>query len=142
MKKLLPIIKISFFVPIFGTGEKRFQPVYVDGVAKAIENIIQFKLKGNYTFELVGTEVFTYRSFYSYLFECLEVKRYLFKIPFLLAKLGVFIIERTPIELISLEQLKLFNKNNLPSNIYKKFSDLDVKPQDIRKIVNNFIMKK
>ena len=142
LKKLLPIIKISFFVPIFGSGEKKFQPVYVGDVAKAVENIIQSRLKGNHTFELVGTEIFTYRSFYTYLFKCLKVKRYLFPIPFFLAKLGVFIIEKMQIELISLEQLELFNNNSLPSNIYKKFSDLNIKPQDVRKIVNNFIIKK
>ena len=60
LKKLLPIIKFSFIVPIFDNGEKKFQPVYVDDIAKAIENIIQSKLKGNHTFELVGTEVFIY----------------------------------------------------------------------------------
>ena len=65
----------------------------------------------------------------------------MFRIPFFIAKLGVFIIERMSIELVSTEQLELYDSNSLLSNIDKKLIDLDIKPPDIRKTVNNYIKK-
>ena len=58
---------MSWFVPLFGSGDAKLQPVFVDDVAKAIETIIINKLIGNHIFELVGPEVFTYRNLYLHL---------------------------------------------------------------------------
>ena len=49
---------------MFGTGEAKLQPVSVDDVANAIEIILEQGVKGNHTYELVGPEIFTYKSFY------------------------------------------------------------------------------
>lgn len=141
LQRLLPIIKISFFVPIISDGKSRLQPVYIDDVAKAVEKIIFIKLKGHHIFELVGSDVFSYRSLYLYLIECLKVKRFLFPLPFFLAKIAVFIIEKTPINLLTIEQLMLFKEENLPSNIDKNFKYLGIEPQNIREIIKIYFKK-
>ena len=41
LKKILPLFKYSIFIPLFGTGNAKFQPVYIDDIAKAIEKVIQ-----------------------------------------------------------------------------------------------------
>ena len=46
LEKLIPIFKFSFFVPLFGSGNTKFQPVYVDDIAKAIDNILDNQIKG------------------------------------------------------------------------------------------------
>ena len=45
------------------------------------------------------------------------------------------------INLINLEQLYLFQNDNLPTNTKKKFSDLNIKPQDLREIIKKNIQK-
>jgi len=142
LKKLLPIFKISVFIPLFGSGEFEFEPVYVDDVAKAVEKIIISKLRGPHIYELTGAQPFTYKSFYLHIARCLDVKRFYIPIPFFLAKAGVAILEKTPINIITREQLNLFQSNNLPSNIDKKFDDLGITPQDIREIIKISIDKK
>ena len=141
LQRLLSIIKISFFVPIISDGKSRLQPVYIDDVAKAVEKIIFIKLKGHHIFELVGSDVFSYRSLYLYLIECLKVKRFLFPLPFFLANIAVFIIEKTPINLLTIEQLMLFKEENLPSNIDKNFKYLGIEPQNIREIIKIYFKK-
>ena len=41
LKRLLPIFKMSFFVPLFGDGTIKFQPVFIDDVSLAVEKIIK-----------------------------------------------------------------------------------------------------
>jgi len=141
LRRLLSIIKISFFVPIFGKGKSKLQPVYVDDVAKAVEQIISSKLKGCHIFELVGSEIFTYRSFYLYLIKCLKVKRFLISVPFIFAKIIVLFIEKVPISLLTMEQLLLLKKDNLPSNIDKNFNYLGIELKNIRQIIQIYIKK-
>ena len=82
LKKLLPIFKISVFIPLFGSGEFKFEPVYVDDVAKAVEKIIISKLRGSHIYELTGAQPFTYKSFYLHIARCLDVKRFYIAITF------------------------------------------------------------
>ena len=141
LKSLLPLFKKSFFIPLFGNGLSKFQPVFVDDVSMAIKNIIDFNLSGQNTFEFVGPEIFTYRDFYNFLSECIHKKRVLVSIPFQIAKIVVSIIEKTPFSPINSEQLKLFERDNVFSNSHKKLEDLKIKPQDLREIIKKIIDK-
>ena len=62
LKKLVPIFKASFFVPLFGDGLTRFQPVFIDDVSLATEIIIDRSLKGINIFELGGPRIITYKD--------------------------------------------------------------------------------
>ena len=37
---LLFLFKLSFFIPLFGDGKSRFQPVFIDDVISSIDRII------------------------------------------------------------------------------------------------------
>jgi len=134
LKTLISLFKISFFVPLFGNGESKFQPVFIDDVSLAVNNIIEKSFLGNQIFEFVGNETFTYKKFYNLILTSSRLKRIFIKIL-------VSIIEKTPLSPINREQLKLFEKDNIASNIYKKFSDLDINPQDLRGIIKKIVKK-
>ena len=58
ISRLLPIFKFSLFVPIFGNGEAKIQPTYVDDVAYAVERlVIKNRIDCN-IYELGGNELF------------------------------------------------------------------------------------
>ena len=97
---------------------------------------------GKHTFELVGPEIFTYKDFYNYLSVCLDCKRFLVPVPFWIVKIGISILEKTLICPINSEQLKLFERDNVSSNRYKKFSDLSIEPQNISEKIKKIIKKK
>ena len=139
MKGLLPLFKKSFFIPLFGNGLSKFQPVFIDDVSVAIYKIIETNLLKNHLFEFVGPNIFTYKEFYNYLASCLGKKRVLVPIPFNLIKLGVGILQRTPLSPLNLEQLKLFETDNIASNNYKDLGDLKIKPQDLKEIIKKII---
>ncbi len=141
MKALLPLFKISFFIPLFGSGKAKFQPVFIDDISIAVNKIIIKSIMGKHTFELVGPEIFTYKDFYNYLAVCLDCKRFLVPVPLWIVKIGISILEKTPICPINSEQLKLFERDNVSSNRYKKFSDLSIEPQNISEKIKKIIEK-
>ena len=140
LKALLPLFKTSFFIPLFGNGLSKFQPVFVDDVSIAVNKIIKNNLWDKNIYELIGPNVFTYKEFYNFLASCMNKTRVLVPIPINIVKIAVSILEKTPISPLNSEQLKLFCSDNIASN-NKNLYDLGIKPQDLKEIIKNIIKK-
>ena len=141
LSKLIPIFKISFFIPIFGKGSSKFQPVYIDDVSLVIEKIILNELKGNHIFELTGSNIVNYKDFYSFLIKTMKKKRIFITIPMFLARILVYFAEKLFFSPINSEQLLLFESDNLKQNIDKDFSYFSIYPQDIYIIIKKILKK-
>ena len=139
LKRLLPIFKASFFVPLFGDGSTKFQPVFIDDVSLAVEKIINDNVEGQNIYELAGPRVISYREFYNYISKCLNKTRVLVPTPLNLIKPFISIAEKTPFSPLTSEQLLLFKKDNIAQNIHNSFKDLDISPQDTLQITKNII---
>ena len=80
LSNLLPIFKMSFFIPLFGDGSKKFQPVLIDDVSrisysKTIEERQQLDKQ---LFELGRSRYFyLYRDFYNLISDAMNKKRVL-----------------------------------------------------------------
>ena len=68
LRELLRLFKISFFIPLFGNGKSKLQPIFIDDVSLAINKIVEDTLLGNHIFEFVGAEIFTYLRNYIIIF--------------------------------------------------------------------------
>ena len=139
LKRLLPIFKASFFVPLFGDGSTKFQPVFIDDVSLAVEKIITDNIEGQGIYELAGPRVISYKEFYNYISKCLNKTRVLVPTPLNLIKPIISIAEKTPFSPLTSEQLLLFEKDNIIQNIDKSFKDLEISPQDTFQITKNII---
>ena len=139
LKRLLPIFKTSFFVPLFGNGSIKFQPVFIDDVSLAIENIINNNIKGKNIYELAGPHIISYKAFYNHIAQCLKKTRVFVPVPLNLIKPLIGIAEKTPFSPLTSEQLLLFEKDNIAQNIDKSFKNLNINPQDTLQIVKNII---
>ena len=141
LKKLIPLFKLSPIIPIFGNGNAKLQPVFVNDVVKAVETIIAKNNLESKIYELYGTDTFTYKFLYRYLAKSLGLSRIFLPFPFFLAKILVYLIQKISKKLITLEQLKLFEYDNLPSNKTGTFRDLDIKPQNILQTIKIIVEK-
>ncbi len=139
LKRLLPIFKTSFFIPLFGNGSIKFQPVFIDDVSLAIENIINNNIKGKNIYELAGPHIISYKAFYNHIAQCLKKTRVFVPVPLNLIKPLIGIAEKTPFSPLTSEQLLLFEKDNIAQNIDKSFKNLNINPQDTLQIVKNII---
>ena len=80
---LLSIFKMSYFIPLFGNGRSKFQPVFIDDLSLLVEKIVKDCLIGNHIFEAVGPNILNYRELYDL------VERYLYD------RWADFYVERT-----------------------------------------------
>ena len=141
IKKLVSAFKMFFFVPQFGNGKSKIQPVFVDDISIAIDKILTESSKSNHIFELVGNEIYTYKELYSLIASYMSVYRIFVPIPYILAEIVVSLLEKTLISPLNSEQLKLFKNDNIASNIDKSFLDLNIQPQDVREIIKRIVEK-
>ncbi len=139
LRRLLPIFKFSFFVPLFGDGLIKFQPVFIDDVSLAVEKIVNDNVKGKNIYELAGPRILSYKHFYSYISKCLNKTRVLVPVPLNLIKPLIRIAENTPFSPLTSEQLLLFEKDNILQNVDKSFKDLNINPQDTLQIAKKII---
>ncbi len=139
LKRLLQIFKISFFVPLFGDGLIKFQPVFIDDVSLAVEKIINEKIKGKNIYELGGPRILSYKDFYNHISKFLNKTRVLVPVPLNLIKPLIKIAEKTPFSPLTSEQLLLFEKDNIVQNVDKTFKDLEINPQDTLQITKKII---
>ena len=75
---------ISPFIPVVGP-ETKFQPVYVDDVARVVSLLVETNQKKKYL-DLGGDETYTFKELIKLLLAEIERKRLILKIPFSLAK--------------------------------------------------------
>ena len=131
LSALLPIFKMSFFIPLFGDGSKKFQPVLIEDIVDFVSNLIELPISDERLFELGGPDVFTYREFYTLISELMNKKRVLVPVPMPIIKPIVGIGEKTPFSPINLEQLSLFDSDNILNNDKKGFDYLKMLPRKI-----------
>lgn len=109
------IVRIAPFVPLFGGGKTRFQPVYVGDVAEAMVAALQGKAKSDAIYELGGPEVLSLRQVFEMIMAYSHRQRGFISVPFWLAKLKTFFIQFLPFAPVTLDQLRQLQVDNLVS---------------------------
>ena len=131
LSNLLPIFKMSFFIPLFGNGSKKFQPVLIDDVVEFISKAIETNKIDKQLFELAGPEIFTYKEFYSQIADVLNKKRVFVPTPMLIMKPVVGLGEKLPFFPINSEQLSLFETDNILKNKESGFDYFAISPKKV-----------
>ena len=131
LSSLLSLFKISFFIPLFGDGSRKFQPVLIEDIVEFLSKAILQTTIEKRVFELGGPEVFTYKEFYSVIVENMNKKKVFVPIPMLIAKLLVRIGEKIPFFPINSEQLSLFNTDNVLQNNTPGFNYFRILPKNV-----------
>ncbi len=141
LTSLLKIFKKSFFIPIFSKGISKFQPVFIEDVSQFVETIILKKIKGNHLFELGGPNIITYREFYKHISKSLGKKKLFINFPISFSKILFSILEKISLSPIKVEQLSLFERDNVVRGLDKEFKYFSIKPQDTLEIVRKISIK-
>ena len=131
LSNLLPIFKMSFFIPLFGDGSKKFQPVLIDDVVEFVSKTIEESNNDKQLFELAGPDIFTYKEFYNLIADAMNKKRVLVPTPMPIMKPVVGIGEKLPFFPINSEQLSLFETDNTLSGKESGFDFHKISPKRV-----------
>ncbi|KIP10139.1 hypothetical protein PHLGIDRAFT_273946 [Phlebiopsis gigantea 11061_1 CR5-6] len=114
LSKVLPVM------PVFGGGKSRFQPVYVEDVARLVEIIsrrdiaLRSAVDGK-TIEVGGPDVFSYREIMELVLRYTNRKRPIVSVPYGIGTMQGFFLERLPTNMFTLTraQVEQLKKDNI-----------------------------
>jgi uncharacterized protein YbjT (DUF2867 family) len=117
-------------VPLFGRGETRLQPAFVNDVAAAIVRLLESDAEGGVV-ELGGAKVYTYRQAVELVARHLQRKRLHVPWPFPLWHLTVTGLGMLPNPPLTRDQLILMQRDNVvsASGGVRRFADLGIEPK-------------
>ncbi len=111
---VLPIflrqVRLAPLTPVIGSGEERFQPIWVEDVAAFFAQAVDAPAAANRTFEIGGPEVVDWNTFYARVKKVLGIRRGTMHVPVGLARLGAAVIERLPKAPITRDQLTMLTE--------------------------------
>ncbi|PIL21631.1 3-beta-hydroxy-delta(5)-steroid dehydrogenase [Puniceibacterium antarcticum] len=139
MSQLGPIL------PVVG-ADTRFQPVYVDDVAKAAVMAVKGEAAPG-VYELGGPEVETFRDLMAHMLDVIQRRKLVLNIPFPLAALmgaGFDLLETATLGLVSntmitRDQVRNLRRDNVVSDGAKGFADLGISPTALESVLPEYL---
>lgn len=126
---LLPV------VPLFGDGQTRLQPVYVEDVADAVAACLRDASTAGVTYELGGAEVHTYREILEKILRHRGRRRGLLPVPFALWDMLSSILSVLPTPPITGAQIALMRQDNVVRPGAAGFRDLGIAPGALHELL-------
>jgi len=133
--------QMSPFLPLIDGGDTRFQPVYVDDVARAAILGLTHKETAGRTYELGGPDVYTFRELLEYLLEVLHRRRLLLSLPANIAKVQARFMELLPKPPLTRDQIALLASDNVVSPDALGFAELGIEPTPLEIIVPSYVQR-
>ena len=118
--------KISPFLPVISRSTK-FQPVFVEDVAKAIIKLLKYKKYKNNIYELAGDTIYSFEELLKILLEIKNIKRLLVPLNPKLMMIPAFFLQNLPKPPFTVDQMKLLKTDNILKNGLPGLKDLGIK---------------
>lgn len=116
-------------IPLFGQGETRLQPVFVDDVAKAVVKILVGVGGKRKVFELGGAGIYTYREIVAMVLAHLGRERRLVPVPFPAWHALAMMMKILPHPPLTTDQVSLMERDNVVGMSFGKFAELGIEPR-------------
>jgi len=127
MLPMLPVIQ----------PETRFQPVWVEDVARVFVQSIGNRHVHEQTYELAGPKIYSFMDLMTLLMATLQRKRLLLSVPNIFAKLLATISRLLPTPLLTADQLLLLQHDNVATG--ESFPSQFGQPASLESILPNYI---
>jgi uncharacterized protein YbjT (DUF2867 family) len=136
---ILKLLKRLPVFPMFGNGQMRLQPVYVEDVGQAIANIMQWEQTGSTTFECGGPRVYSYEEILRGVATAAGIKPILFPVP--LAAWGALarISELLPSPPITRNQVELMQIDSVSMPELPGLEALGIRPHSVEEILDDIL---
>ncbi|MDX2112182.1 MAG: complex I NDUFA9 subunit family protein [Alphaproteobacteria bacterium] len=128
-------------LPLIGGGKTRFQPVYVDDVAAAVEASLNDETTMGETYELGGPRVYSFREILEYILRTTDRRRYLAPLPMALASMIGAASEILPRPPLTRDQVRLLKYDNIVSPGARSFAHLGITPTAVETIVPGYLAR-
>ena len=136
--------KLSFspFIPIVNMNYK-FQPIFVNDVAKAILKAIEVKNNEGKIYEIGGEKIISFGDMVKNILKIIGKKRLVVEMPMTLAKAQSMLLSLLPIPpILTKDQCVILSeKDNIVSGNHLTIKDLNIKPTDVEKEMEKWLWR-
>lgn len=137
--------KYSLVLPLVG-AETRFQPVYVDDVARAAVMGVNGEA-GAGVYEIGGPVARSFRNLMQGMLRVVRRKRMLINMPFGLARINAWFLDvgsamtggLFPNRILTRDQVKLLAYDSVVSETAQKLSDLGIEPTPMEAVLDSYL---
>jgi uncharacterized protein YbjT (DUF2867 family) len=133
------------FLPLFGGGKTRFQPIYAGDVAQAVIAGLDGRARPGVPYELGGPAIYSFREILDLIADYTDRKRPYISIPFAIAKLQAFFLQMLPNAPLTVDQLRLLQSDNVVSADAvaeaRTLDHLGIKPHAVETIVPRYLVR-
>ena len=126
-------------LPLIGGGRTKFQPVYVDDVARAAFVALTSDTAEGKTYELGGPTIYTLKEVMELVVAQTARKCRMVEIPFWLASLKATFLELLPTPPLTRDQVILLKSDNVVSEGAATLTDLGIKPTACEAILPTYL---
>ena len=111
--------------PLYYNGKTKFTPIHCSDLTDVIYYVVSKNIYSK-IIECVGPEILTFKEILQKLLFLIGKKRILLPFPLSLAKISARLFELMPTPLLTRDQLRLLNYDNVVSGKYKTNNDIGV----------------
>ncbi len=129
--------RFSPAIPVVG-GATRFQPVWVQDVAEAAARGATGAVDGG-IYELGGPNIYTFRELMELMLRVIRRRRAIVDLPIPLAKLQGRMLGLLPDPPITLDQVRLLERDNVVAEGAKGFPELGIEPEAPEGIIESYL---
>ncbi len=129
---------LSPVIPIV-SGATKFQPVYVGDVADAVMAAVTRADVAGAVFELGGPEMKSFCDLMAYMLNVIGKSRRIIDLPLPVARLQAALLERLPGKLLTRDQIKLLQTDNIVTPGALDLAALGIVPTPMAMIVPNYL---
>jgi len=125
------LLRILPVYPMFGRGEMKLQPVYVEDVAEGIARVLSGTGGSVACYEFAGPRVYTYKELIQIVAVRIGARPRFVPLPFPLWRILALGAEFLPDPPLTRNQVALMQRDNVPSVDCPGLSSLDITPTEI-----------
>ena len=133
------IARLSPFLPLFGGGKSKFQPVYVEDLCDAIIKCAESSSLESRIIELGGPQIYDFKQLMKILLKTIKRKRILIPLPMSAAYVAGFLFNKLPNPLLTIDQARLLETDNIVSKENLTFADLSIEPKSLVDILPDYL---
>ena len=142
LNTLAALARVMPALPLFGAGEVRLQPVYVDDVAAAVAKALATPAAAGKLYELGGPRAYTYKALVRLVLEQTGRTRLLLPVPYAVWHGLAAVTAPLPRRPISRDQVRLMEKDNVVSQSALTLSDLGITPTALEAIAPTYLRRR
>ncbi|MBE2190716.1 MAG: complex I NDUFA9 subunit family protein [Alphaproteobacteria bacterium] len=139
INKFASMARVLPFLPLFGGGQSKFQPVYVEDVALAVVRCLEIPDSAGRVYELGGAEIVTFKQIYQKIFRFSGQSCCLVSIPWWIARIKAMFLGLLPTPPLTNDQLTSLQTDNVVSAEALTLSDLGITSTAMDEILPSYL---